>query len=73
MVPSITMEVANQLKSLKPGNAIAFGSAFKVPINMQFQKADPEPLSNNVDIKNICIKLIKHFSNSKKYDSIIYS
>ena len=56
MVPSITMEVANQLKSLKPGNAIAFGSAFKVPINMQFQKADPEPLSNNVDIKNIWYK-----------------
>ena len=50
------MEVANQLKSLKPGNAIAFGSAFKVPINMQFQKADPEPLSNNVDIKNIWYK-----------------
>ena len=56
MVPSITLEVANQLKSLKPGNAIAFGSAFKVPINMQFQKADPEPLSNNVDIKNIWYK-----------------
>ena len=53
MVPSISMEVANQLKNLKPGNAIAFGSAFKVPINMQFEKANPEPLSNNVDIKNI--------------------
>ena len=56
MVPSISLEVANQLKNLKPGNAIAFGSAFKVPINMQFEKANPEPLSNNVDIKNIWYK-----------------
>ena len=53
MVPSITSEVANQLKGLKPGNCIAFGSAFKVPINMHFEKANPEPLSNNVDIRNI--------------------
>ena len=56
MVPSISLEVANQLKNLKPGNAIAFGSAFKVPINMYFKKADPEPLSNNVDITNIWYK-----------------
>ena len=56
MVPSISLEVANQLKNLKPGNAIAFGSAFKVPISLYFQKADPEPLSNNVDIANIWYK-----------------
>ena len=59
MVPSISLEVANQLKNLKPGNAIAFGSAFKVPISLYFQKADPEPLSNNVDIANIWYKIIK--------------
>ena len=56
MVPSISLEVANQLKNLKPGNAIAFGSAFKVPISLYFKKADPEPLSNNVDIANIWYK-----------------
>ncbi len=56
MVPSISLEVANQLKNLKPGNCIAFGSAFKVPINMYFEKANPEPLSNNVDITNIWYK-----------------
>ena len=56
MVPSISLEVANQLKNLKPGNCIAFGSAFKVPINMYFEKANPEPLSNNVDIANIWYK-----------------
>ncbi len=58
MVPSISLEVTNQLKNLKPGNAIIFGSAFKVPINMYFEKADPEPLSNNVDIANIWYKKI---------------
>lgn len=56
MVPSISLEVANQLKNLKPGNAIAFGSAFKVPINLYFEKANPEPLSNNVDITSIWYK-----------------
>ena len=56
MVPSISLEVANQLKSLKPGNAIIFGSAFKVPINLYFEKANPEPLSNNVDITSIWYK-----------------
>ncbi len=56
MVPNISLEVANLLKNLKPGNAIMFGSAFKVPINIYFLKADPEPLSNNVDIMNIWYK-----------------
>lgn len=53
MVPNVSIEIAEELKNLKPGNCIAFGNAFKIPINMYFQKADPEPLSNNVDISSI--------------------
>ena len=34
MVPNISSEIVQQLKSLKPGNCIAFGNAFKVPISM---------------------------------------
>ena len=53
MVPNISLEIVQQLKNLSPGNCIAFGSAFKVPISMRFEKPNPEPLSNNVDINKI--------------------
>ena len=50
MVPSVSSEIIEQLKSLQAGNCIAFGSAFKVPVSMKFEKPDPEPLSSNADI-----------------------
>ncbi len=53
MVPNISSEVVQQLKSLKPGNCIAFGSAFKVPISMYIELPNPRPLSNNVDLENV--------------------
>lgn len=53
MVPNITSEIVIQLKNLKPGNCIAFGSAFRIPLSMYVEKPNPEPLSNNVDIKRI--------------------
>ncbi len=56
MVPNVTSEMIIQLKTLKPGNCIAFGSAFKIPTAMYMEKPDPEPLSNNVDVKNIWYK-----------------
>ena len=34
MVPNVSSEIVLQLKNLKPGNCIAFGSAFKVPTIM---------------------------------------
>ncbi len=53
MVPNVSAEIVEELKNLKPGNCIAFGNAFKVPISMYFQKANPEPLSNNVDVSSV--------------------
>ena len=53
MVPNISSEVVNQLKNLKPGNCIAFGSAFKVPISMYIPLPNPRPLSNNVDLSSV--------------------
>jgi len=51
MVPSVNSSIVEQLKLLQAGNCIAFGTAFKVPISMKFEKPVPEPLSNNADIK----------------------
>jgi len=50
MVPNISEESTKQLKTLQPGNALAFGSAFKVPVEIKFERPNPEPLSNNSDI-----------------------
>ncbi len=53
MVPNVSAEIVLQLKNLKPGNCIAFGSAFQVPTSMYIDLPDPRPLSNNVDLKNV--------------------
>jgi len=53
MVPNVSEEVVLQLKNLKPGNCIAFGMAFKVPITMYIDLPDPRPLSNNVDLEDV--------------------
>lgn len=53
MIPNISEEVIVHLKTLQPGNAIVFGSAFKVPIEIKFDRPNPEPLSNNCNISRI--------------------
>ena len=53
MVPNVTQEIMIQLKNLKPGNCIAFGSAFKVPTVMYVDLPNPRPLSNNVDLTKV--------------------
>ena len=53
MVPNVSQEVIVQLKSLKPGNCVAFGSAFKVPVFMYVDRPNPTPLSNNVDVNQL--------------------
>ncbi|MBQ7136377.1 MAG: DUF87 domain-containing protein [Bacilli bacterium] len=53
MVPNVSEEIVAHLKTLQPGNAIAFGSAFKVPVDVQIDKPNPEPLSSNSNISKI--------------------
>ena len=50
MVPNISDEIVTMLKTLQPGHAIGFGSAFKVPTSVKIEKPNPEPSSNNCDI-----------------------
>ncbi len=51
MVPSVSTEIIEQLKTLQSGTCIAFGSAFRIPVSIRFDKPNPEPLSNNADIQ----------------------
>ena len=50
MVPNISMETVEQIKTLQPGHCIAFGSAFKVPTALVMDLPNPRPLSENSDI-----------------------
>ena len=65
MVPNITSEVVLQLKNLKPGNCIAFGNAFKVPISMYIEEPNPRPLSNNVNLESVWYKEPMVFDSTK--------
>ena len=53
MLPNISQEIVLQLKNLKPGNCIAFGSAFKVPTSLYIDEPNPQPLSNNVNLEDV--------------------
>lgn len=53
MVPNVSSEIVQQLKSLQPGNCIAFGSAFKVPVSIHVEFPNPAPNSSNVDLEAI--------------------
>ena len=53
MVPNVSDEILAVLKTLQPGCAIAFGSAFRVPVSLKMVKPDPEPYSNNSDIAKV--------------------
>ena len=53
MVPNVTDEILAILKTLQPGSAIAFGSAFKVPVSVKMDLPNPEPYSHNSDVAKI--------------------
>lgn len=50
MVPNITNEIVKRLRILQPGNCIAFGSAFKVPVMVKLEMPNPAPSSSSCDI-----------------------
>ena len=53
MVPNVSDEIMAHLKTLQPGNAIAFGSAFKVPVDIKMDMPNPQPKSSSSNITKI--------------------
>ncbi len=51
MVPNITAETIKKLKILQPGNCVAFGSAFNVPVIIKLDMPNPSPSSSSCDIR----------------------
>lgn len=56
IVVSISSNLTNQdiekIKTLHPGTALVFGSAFKVPLLTKLNLPDPMPQSSNINIEN---------------------
>ncbi len=51
-VPYITNEMIEKIKSLAPGSSLAFGSAFNIPVSVDFMMPDPAPASESAKIYN---------------------
>lgn len=47
---NVTMDAIEKVKSLKPGSALLFGNAFKIPLITTFDIPNPMPTSINVNI-----------------------
>ena len=56
IVPNVTDEMLMKIKSLQPGFALMFGSAFKIPLVSKFDLPNPLPNSANISIKNTWYK-----------------
>ncbi len=53
VIPNITSQIINQMKTVPPGHAIAFGNAFKIPVLVHMDIPNPLPNSTNTKIDNI--------------------
>ena len=52
MVPNISEEIIEKLKTLQPGTCMAFGTAFRIPMIVRMDMPSPAPKSANVDVYN---------------------
>lgn len=56
VVPFMSEENAEKMKSILPGNALCFGTAFKMPLLVKFEYPDPAPQSDNVNLGSVWFK-----------------
>ena len=50
MLPNISADVIEKMKVLQPGNCVAFGSAFKIPMICKLEMPDPMSYSTNCNV-----------------------
>ena len=53
---NISSESVERIKSLSPGNAFVFGTAFQLPTFVKLEMPDPMPKSANVNVENLWYK-----------------
>ncbi len=50
MLPNISQDVIEKMKVLQPGNCVAFGGAFKIPMICKLEMPNPMPYSTNCNV-----------------------
>ncbi len=50
MSSNLSNRMLEKIKALSPGNALAFGSAFKIPLLIKFSLPNPMPSSTNISL-----------------------
>ncbi len=50
---NITVDSIERIKSLSPGNAFVFGTAFQLPTFVQLEMPNPQPKSASVNVENL--------------------
>ncbi|MCI6265500.1 MAG: ATP-binding protein [Erysipelotrichaceae bacterium] len=53
ILPNISSNLINKLKTFHSGTCIAYGSAFKMPVVVNIDEPNPGPLSQNVNISKV--------------------
>ena len=53
LLPNISDDFFDRLKTFHSGVCVAYGSAFKMPVIIQVDEPNPVPLSQNVDISKV--------------------
>ena len=53
VVPNITNEIIEKIKTVKPGHCIAFGTSLNIPALIKFELPNPMPNSDNCQIINL--------------------
>lgn len=53
ILPNISSNLINKLKTFRSGTCISYGSAFKMPVVVNVAEPNPGPLSQNVDISRV--------------------
>ena len=53
ILPNISSNLINKLKTFHSGTCIAYGSAFKMPVVVNVDEPNPGPLSQNVNISKV--------------------
>ena len=53
LLPNISDDFFDKLKTFHSGVCVAYGSAFKMPVIIQVDEPNPVPLSQNVDISKV--------------------
>ena len=53
MMPNVTKDTINTIKTLQPGTCMTFGSTFTIPISVKLPMPNPAPLSSNAKISEV--------------------